>query len=175
MATSFTTTIINLLKAFPTGSQVYGIPKGDSDLDLCILVDQETDILLEKFASDTKGDSTTEHGQSYRFGKLNLLTFQDVKAFNHWKKVTDELIARKPVTRDEAIAAFQAIKTTHDEPTEIKKGYVILNLEGNKYVYRGKEPGTLLEGEKIIATRPHGESVPDLSYTCGSPYCRCMD
>lgn len=87
---------IKIIDSFATGSRVYGTPKEDSDLDLVVLLECSSDIW--KFA---------EPGSTCRFGKLNLVTFEDKDNFERWRKITKELIARSPVTRDEAIKAFQ--------------------------------------------------------------------
>lgn len=86
------------MKAFLTGSRAYGTPKPDSDIDLVVLVDPEAAELLWAL-SDTKGQC--------RFGKINLITFSNQDNFARWEAVTKELITRKPVTRDDAVAAFQ--------------------------------------------------------------------
>lgn len=82
---------------FLTGSHVYGVPTIKSDIDLAILVTDET----FNFLYDHKED-----GSSIRFGSLNLIMFTEVSKFNKWKEVTKELEKQKPVTRDFAISKF---------------------------------------------------------------------
>lgn len=82
---------------FLTGSHVYGIPTTESDIDLAILVSEET----FNFLFDNR-----DKQPSIRFGSLNLVMFTDLSKFNRWKKVTNELEKQKPVTRDFAISKF---------------------------------------------------------------------
>lgn len=85
--------------AFLTGSRAYGMPREDSDIDICILVDDALSSLLFS-ASEQKGSSV-------RFGKLNLIVFSNRKDFERWREVTEHLITQRPVTREEAVLAFQ--------------------------------------------------------------------
>jgi len=84
--------------AFITGSHAYGVPHDKSDVDLAILCSDGTAETLAK---------TKEDVPSVRFGNLNLLVFTSTIKFNLWKKVTEELIQRRPVTRVEACAHFK--------------------------------------------------------------------
>lgn len=54
-------------------------------------------------AADDGEGSNTPHGLSLRFGNLNLLCPANRAAYDVWKTGTEQLIARKPVTRDEAV------------------------------------------------------------------------
>ena len=87
------------MNAFITGSHAYGTPKEDSDIDLAVLVSEENASLLWAHGINEAG--------SIRFGKLNMVVFYNDENFYRWKKVNDALIKREPVTRDEAISAFQ--------------------------------------------------------------------
>ena len=93
-------------RAFLTGSRRYGTPTEDSDTDLVIL--------CEDFVPDRRlvvpviWNLREKTAPSCRFGKLNIITFTIRENFLRWRQVTEELEKRKPVTRDEAIAAFQA-------------------------------------------------------------------
>lgn len=88
------------LNSFLTGSQVYGTPTEKSDVDMVVLVsEKDRNILL---ANSDKGTSKIV------FGKLNLIILSkdnpaEVEQFLLWKKGTEDLIARRPVTRDFAI------------------------------------------------------------------------
>ena len=93
---------IHILDSFATGSRVYGTPREDSDFDLAVLLHEGADELW-KIANLDQGK-----GSSIRFGVLNLIAFTDRESFDKWRGVTEELAKRAPVTRDEAIAAFQA-------------------------------------------------------------------
>lgn len=87
---------IQILDGFVTGSYVYGTPNENSDIDICILTN---DVGFFWTNSEQKG---------IRFGKLNLIAFCSIEKYTRWKDVTNSLIARRPVTRDEAIEAFKA-------------------------------------------------------------------
>lgn len=85
--------------AFITGSRAYGTPTEKSDLDLVILVSgNDSDILWGE----------TEVPSSVRFGRLNLLIFQKRDRFERWRQVTEALIQRRPVTREDAVSAFKS-------------------------------------------------------------------
>ncbi len=86
-------------KSFLTGSRVYGTPKEDSDLDLCVFVTQAALEELRKMA-DKVGNS---RGDSLMFGKLNLLCFTKQSEFEAWHNATVELCCIAPVSRDRAI------------------------------------------------------------------------
>lgn len=93
---------IKIKDSFVTGSRVYGFPSPDSDYDLVVLV-EDTAKLWEMAGPCVEGESE----ESCRFGKLNLITFSDPNRFEQWKQVTESLYIRRPVTRDEAVAAFK--------------------------------------------------------------------
>lgn len=87
-------------EAFITGSYAYGTPTESSDLDLAVLVNGEDSQLLWSRGSDG--------ANSCRFGKLNLIVFMRQDRFEEWRRITQELIQQKPVTRDFAIEKFKA-------------------------------------------------------------------
>lgn len=89
--------------AFVTGSRVYGTPRPDSDIDLCVTGISELDYhLLRENADDHKGSGDG----SLVFGRLNLILL-DAAEFEVWREATNELAARKPVTREEAVREFK--------------------------------------------------------------------
>ncbi len=94
------------MNSFITGSHAYGTPRPNSDIDLVVLVSKQDSELL--------WNSKNEDSKSPRFGpKLNLLIFvvEDegaVLRFEKWRDVTLELMARAPVTREEAVEAFKS-------------------------------------------------------------------
>lgn len=101
---------------FLTDSHAYGTPRPDSDVDLCLYLDCST-------SSDTLVDFERVHGplrqlnyEGTRFyllhGPLNLIVFTDTKLYDLWLKITNDLIAQKPVTREVACAAFNAVGLT---------------------------------------------------------------
>lgn len=109
--------------SFFTGSRIYGTPKPESDLDLCLLVtDREYDLLAA--LADRSPDHKTflagsEAGQgkwntktrSFRFGRLNILATTDTEMYRAWKSATEGLQKAQeimgPVSREQAVAAFQ--------------------------------------------------------------------
>ncbi len=102
------------MNAFVTGSRAYGTPTPESDIDLCVQVTNAEMNLLAGLSDTVKG-STPE---SLCFGKLNLLIFPEEWKFRVWRRVTDQLIAKKPVTREEAVAAFESAEK--DELAKMK-------------------------------------------------------
>lgn len=111
----------NYNPAFITGSHAYGVPYHNSDVDLVILADQETvNVLYPIHRVDP--NPMYEDSRCLRFGKLNIIAVGDQAEYDLWKKCTDELIARKPVTKKEAIEHFQkAKKVFWDERRSTKK------------------------------------------------------
>lgn len=109
---------------FMTGSQVYGLPKPTSDIDLCLLVDEEEfGLLLSKRDKHvylgTAGSDVGNRGDlplaerdsiSVRYGKLNLLLTTNPDMFEAWRSATKELEDEKfrdgPVSRDRAVEVF---------------------------------------------------------------------
>jgi predicted nucleotidyltransferase len=110
------------MKAFLTGSQIYGTPRPDSDIDLVVWLSIGD---LEKVRELTKPKLTIwerisncfvekeedeYHGCDsavFRFGSLNLLVVTTEKAYNDWRDGTEELRAMSPVTREQAIETFR--------------------------------------------------------------------
>ncbi|MCI0537693.1 MAG: hypothetical protein L0Z50_20965 [Verrucomicrobiales bacterium] len=94
-----------MTNAFVTEGYVYGTPTEKSDIDLVICISKEDFALLESLADgDSKGYGC--HVGSLRFGKLNLVCIDECE-MEPWKAATDELIARKPVTREEAVKLIE--------------------------------------------------------------------
>ncbi len=88
--------------SFITGSHAYGTPGPHSDVDLCVMVSDADMQILDRHCDADNGSM-----QTTRFGKLNLICLQP-SHFEAWRAATNALIARRPVTRDEAIAAIKA-------------------------------------------------------------------
>jgi hypothetical protein len=95
------------LKAFLTGSHVYGTPHESSDINLVVFMSQDDLDRLRMLGCD-EGDEQYDDNSiaCLRFGKLNLLCVTDAADYGAWRSGTDELVARSPVTREEAIAVF---------------------------------------------------------------------
>lgn len=96
----------------PTGSRWYGTPTEDSDQDFFVLLDWLTAHDLR-----ARADSSTMTSPEYplagitmslRFGALNLLVLTHHNQWQAWWEGTNNLKARAPVTRDEAVAEFQS-------------------------------------------------------------------
>jgi hypothetical protein len=99
------------VKAFITGSHAYGTPREDSDIDLVVFVSPND---LKKLAGVEGGDSARygNLAQAFlRFGNLNLLAVDNDTDYEVWLKGTVDLKARRPVTRDEAVAHFKMLQT----------------------------------------------------------------
>lgn len=110
------------MRAFLTGSRIYSVPKKDSDIDLVVLM-SEWEILLLKGLNQPKKSfiekcrelispkdetiyNTVSPTTSLRFGPLNLLCVSSEKAYNDWREGTDQLRAKAPVSREEAVRVF---------------------------------------------------------------------
>ncbi len=93
---------MNIEASYITGSRAYGYPKDDSDIDLVILV-SSLDASLLWDLSDNK--------ERLSFGKLNLICFKfdddwSLNQYQIWKKVHNENLKLKPITREQAVQNF---------------------------------------------------------------------
>lgn len=123
------------MHSFITGSHAYGTPRPDSDIDLVVLVDDETGYTLAQLSDE---------GQSpIRFGSLNLILVFSEKEFFAWQGATEDLVNRKKqgekITRDEAIRVIDSY-------------YDLLKITRREGVSDGtgdpRDKITLLEGEE---------------------------
>lgn len=94
------------MKAFMTGSRVYGKPRDDSDVDLVVRMDSDTAISLYKLCGSK---------DCIRFGILNILPAVSDKEYQIWKEGTEKLIRKmektgKPITREEAVTLFKSMR-----------------------------------------------------------------
>lgn len=104
-------------KAFCTGSQVFGIPRPDSDIDLVLLLDADDVILLASHADQVEGgvgweDAPPEYGNgqvTLRFGKLNLLCCIDENYYNGWKQATEDAMELRPLSKNESATFFEKV------------------------------------------------------------------
>lgn len=96
------------MSAILTGSRAYGTPRPDSDVDLVIRLSPETLVQLIA-ASDKHAEYPENNSASVRFGILNLICVTSDSAYETWRSNTAALVARKPVTRDEAIESFSLL------------------------------------------------------------------
>lgn len=101
------------MKAFLTGSHVYGTPKPESDIDLVVLV-SPADLALIMAAHNASDRNDTDYSgavtASLKFGKLNLLLETREDRFAIWRLGTSELKTKAPVHRDVAVETFRALR-----------------------------------------------------------------
>lgn len=96
------------MKAFMTGSHVYGKPTPNSDVDLVIYVDQQTAKRLFSLSDEPQSDAEGKYS-TIMFGRLNLLVCTDETRFASWQKGTEQLCKQQPVTREDAIDVFKRL------------------------------------------------------------------
>lgn len=106
------------MKAFLTGSTVYGTPHKDSDIDLVVRLDVESTGKMAQFLKE-KGEKL-EHcdygdGQtSIKIGALNLLVCHTDKRYISWALGTEALkkerMAVGRLTRERAIEVFSSLR-----------------------------------------------------------------
>lgn len=104
-------------RSFLTGSQAYGTPTNESDIDLVVLVDSQDAIFeLANFSQPNKeercsaSDLVAQGNASLRFGKLNLIVTIHPEIFNLWKRGTEYLRSIAPVTREQAMEHFRRLR-----------------------------------------------------------------
>ena len=94
--------------AFLTGSQVYGKPRPESDIDVVVLLDfMDFEKLAELTDAERGGSAPKEHGISLKYGKLNLVMMHDRRIFEAWQTATEALKKVQPVTREQAVACVE--------------------------------------------------------------------
>lgn len=91
---------IKKINAFLTGSRVYGMPRGDSDLDLVILCSPGDG---EQLWHEADGGGTSGQASTV-FGKLNVIALCNPAEFEAWRAGTEECKTRSPVDRETAVA-----------------------------------------------------------------------
>ena len=101
--------------AFATGSRIYGTPRDGSDLDLVIRVSDPATLALiaalaDPVSAEQKPSAANFGTASFRFGQLNLIVAHTDAQYATWAEGTAELLARAPVTRDEAVAVFKRLR-----------------------------------------------------------------
>ena len=96
--------------AFLTGSMAYGTPREDSDIDVVMRVGSWDMVNSMAYHADESGSfDEYVHQTSMRYGKLNVILCFTDNAYEAWRRGTEELIARKPVTRQEAVDTFKRL------------------------------------------------------------------
>ena len=92
---------------FQTGSRAYGTPRTDSDYDIvAFMTTGEIAYLGEKVRE--RSVSGTHTSLSLRLGPFNVICLTRRFEFNAWQDATNELTARKPVARSEAIELIKS-------------------------------------------------------------------
>lgn len=91
--------------AILTGSQVYGIPTDGSDIDVVVLMSEEHIKRLVAASQGCCDECLCQYpdAATFRFGKLNLIAVSNLIAFEVWRDATKALLARAPVSREQAV------------------------------------------------------------------------
>lgn len=102
-------------RSFVTGSQAYGTPTKSSDIDVVVYLSVDDMERLAKANELDFGKVVTDYGEGVgsaclQFGKLNLICVSSEQSFEIWRKGTEDLIKRKPVTREEAVNHFTILR-----------------------------------------------------------------
>ena len=93
------------MKAFVTGSRVYGTPTKESDLDLVIFCGADTSVMLMDHDEVSQNeDAHVSAYQSVRFGRLNIILCGNEKEYSKWLRAKERCVQERPVTRKRAIA-----------------------------------------------------------------------
>ena len=101
-------------KAFVTGSQAYGRPRPDSDIDIVLWVEPETRKKLFALSEQQRKEGKIPAaGNSCYLTNVNLVLIDSPDQFDMWEQTTKELVARAevrgcPVLKEEAKQAFIA-------------------------------------------------------------------
>ena len=96
------------MQAFITGSQAYGIPHKNSDVDLVIYCDIDTaEILMEN-----KDASHSQDNPVVRYGNLNLIICTNKAEYSAWLSGTLQLCNRRPSANSmiEAKKVFDSLR-----------------------------------------------------------------
>jgi len=125
------------MRAFLTGSRVYGIPTEESDVDLVVFMSPPDMISLACFADligggdehdKSKQSDAGPLGATLRFGKLNIIVTTDEPGYHAWAAGTEELKAvGSPVTRGMAIEVFKRLRVEANKERNTKKTKEVSN------------------------------------------------
>lgn len=105
--------IVRAVKALLTGSYAYGTPTKDSDIDLVVLMTEDTLRELIKHNDNELREDLDNYeplGANLKFGKLNLIAVTEYGLFKVWEQGTQHLIDRRPVSRDEAVEYLSGLR-----------------------------------------------------------------
>jgi predicted nucleotidyltransferase len=107
-------TFTELKPAFLTGSRAYGVPREDSDIDLVVYIDpSELTKLAEALGTDVNDDNSYAPSMSVVEGRLNLVIVSEPEEYDTWLAVTDSLKKQAPVSKEQAVEAFQKALKAH--------------------------------------------------------------
>jgi hypothetical protein len=95
------------VQCFLTGSRAYGTPRPFSDYDFVLALPLEVARLLDEFADE---GSDPPGSVSLRFNRLNLIIPTSEESLEVWRQGTQDLIAKKPVQREAAMAHFKKLR-----------------------------------------------------------------
>lgn len=96
------------MKAFITGSRVYGTPTRYSDTDLVVRLNEwDAQQLIKGIGADEAYGEGTAH---VRLGDVDLLLCTTDAAYEVWRRGTEQLCAERPVTRERAVAVFEQLR-----------------------------------------------------------------
>lgn len=119
------------MKAFLTGSYVYGSPTKHSDVDLVIRVDQET--------FDQLIDLSDAGKLPVKFSDLNLILAETDDKYNAWLYAKEKCVERmaalkRKLTKDEAIEIHETVRAFFNVPygSESKGDSGYTDEPGNK-------------------------------------------
>lgn len=110
------------VNAFLTGSRVYGTPRDESDIDLMILTSDDDYAALCNWGTVRNASGEQCDWQSLRFERLNIISTSDPDRFEVWRKITNDLAARAPVTKEEAIAHWELLEGAYDKEKQACSG-----------------------------------------------------
>lgn len=90
------------MKAFLTGSRVYGTPTEDSDIDLVIYCESSTKEKLIELSDSGK--------MPCMFGKLNIIFATNESQYSAWKEACQECKELSPLPKETAFKIHDRIR-----------------------------------------------------------------
>lgn len=102
--------------------------QAQSDIDLVCFVSPEDFSTIATAASPHILGSGSPHNLSLRFGLLNLILLTDHRDYDLWKDGTDDLKERKPVTRDQAVRTFEALRAQRELAEQVRRNTVPVSV-----------------------------------------------
>ena len=104
------------MNAFLTGSQIYGSPTENSDIDLVVSMDDENRARLWALVKDSEKkvnfNTDADYGGNLnlQFGRLNLIVLKSDIEMANWKVGTVMLERQCPVSRERAVEVLKALR-----------------------------------------------------------------